>query len=158
MAILAVGPIEADIDTPAPVPLLLAIVVKRELAGPAVVSLPGRIGALKDEVGSALIAHDKDDVALKFFAFGGELAEIHTARPVGRNHQCCAWFPLAFAQPFRANRRIRLNGASVRAKVEHVASARAGVIAHSVNIDCESRCGIGADMEGNLFAGAQAGA
>ena len=50
LAVLAVGPVEAGLYVRAPVPLFLAIVVKRELARPTVIGVPGRVGDLEEEV------------------------------------------------------------------------------------------------------------
>src|SRR5207245_10443405 len=96
LRVFSVGPVKADVDTAAPIPLLLAVIVEGELAGPAVIRLPGGVGALKDQIGAAIIADDEDEVALKLFTFSGEFAEIDPARPVRRNHQLCARFPLTF--------------------------------------------------------------
>ena len=87
LAVLAVGPVEARLDVRAPVPLLLAVVVERELAGPAVVGVPGGVGALEQEVGPAVVADDEDDVALQPLALGRELAEVDAAGPVVGDRQ-----------------------------------------------------------------------
>ena len=87
LAVLAVGPIEAHRDVVTPVPDVLAVVVQRELVRPAVVGLPGRVGALEQEVGAAVVAHDEDHVALPAFPFGGELADIDAAQPGCGNFQ-----------------------------------------------------------------------
>src|SRR5437867_10711113 len=61
LAVFSVRPVEADRYVVAPVPRVLTVVVKRVVVGPAIVSLPGVVGALVDEVGFAIVAHDEDD-------------------------------------------------------------------------------------------------
>src|ERR1043165_8668619 len=65
LAILPVGAVVADVDATTPVPLLVAVVVKRELARPAIVGLPGVVRTLEQKISLALIAHDEDQVALQ---------------------------------------------------------------------------------------------
>src|SRR5262245_57555462 len=60
LTILAVRPVETGLDVRSPVPLLVPIVVKGKLARPPVVSIPRRVGNLKQEIGLALVAHDED--------------------------------------------------------------------------------------------------
>src|SRR5207245_1401973 len=84
LAILAVGTIKTDVHARPPIPFFLAIVVKGELAGPAVVSLPGGVGALKNEIGLSVIANDKDEIALQPFPFCGQLAHVNPTEPIAR--------------------------------------------------------------------------
>src|SRR6185369_7949924 len=59
LAVLAVRPVAAHLDAATPIPLLPAVVVERELRWPAVVSLPGVIAALENEIGLAVVTHDE---------------------------------------------------------------------------------------------------
>src|SRR5205807_9118720 len=85
LTILSVGTVEADLNVRPPVPLVLAVVVERELARPAIVRLPRRVRTLENEIGRAIVADDEDEVALQSIALGGEFAEVNAARPVLRN-------------------------------------------------------------------------
>src|SRR6266545_4705539 len=58
LAVSTVRSIEADLNVRSPIPLICAVVVKRELARPAIVRLPGGVGTLENEVGRAIVAHD----------------------------------------------------------------------------------------------------
>ena len=109
LAILAVGPVEARLDVRAPVPHLLAVVVERILAGPAVVSVPGGVGDLEEKVGLAIVADDEDDVALELLALGRQLAEVDAAGPIGGDRDRRARGPRAFAQPLGADGRVGLD-------------------------------------------------
>src|SRR5829696_3010294 len=64
LAVLPVRAIEPDFHITAPIPLLYAIIVEGKLRRPAVVSLPSVVTALENKVGLAVIADNKDDVAL----------------------------------------------------------------------------------------------
>src|SRR6185436_6736125 len=68
LTIFSVGPIETDLHVWAPIPMVLAIVVERELVRPAIVSLPRRVRALEKKIRAAIIAHDENHVALQPFA------------------------------------------------------------------------------------------
>src|SRR5439155_6502578 len=62
LAVLPIRTVEADLNVRPPIPLSLAVVVERELARPAIVSLPGRVRALEDEISRAIVPDDEDDV------------------------------------------------------------------------------------------------
>src|SRR5205085_11715312 len=76
LAVFAIGSVKANGDIRSPVPLILAVIIESELAGPTIVGLPGGVRTLKEEVGRAIIADDKDKVALPPFALGSQFAEI----------------------------------------------------------------------------------
>src|SRR5688572_14695944 len=93
-----------------------AVIVEREIVGPAVVGGPGGVAALKQKIAAPIIAHNKNNIALELFAYGGELSKVHSAQPVFRDVQRDCWFPLALAHAFLANRRIGLRLSLVGAK------------------------------------------
>ena len=62
LRLAAVGAVEADVGPGALV--ALGVGVDRVVVGPAVVGLPGVVGALEEDVGRAVVADDEDDVAL----------------------------------------------------------------------------------------------
>src|SRR5207302_5444507 len=134
LAILAIGAVKTYVHARTPIPLVLAIVIEGKLIRPAIVSLPGCVRTLEDEVGWAFIAHDKNEIALQALALRGEFAEIDAADPIAWNFKGGAWLPLAFAQPVRANQRIGLHFSRKRPETEHVASACAAVITHAIEI------------------------
>src|SRR5207244_3691308 len=90
LAIFSVRTVEADVHVGAAIPLVLAVVVEGELIWPAIVSLPGRVRALENEVSSAVIANDEDYIALQSLAFRGEFAEIDAAGPIVWNRDVSA--------------------------------------------------------------------
>ena len=157
LAILAVRTIEADLHVAAPPPLMLAVVIKGELAGPAVVGLPGVIRTLKNEVGAAVIAHNEDDVALQTFAFRRELAKIDAAGPVRRNLQRGARLPLAIAHALGADGWVGLHCARERPERREVTSSGPAVEAHAIHVDGERGRRIGADEELDAIARSRAG-
>src|SRR5205823_4097824 len=108
-------------------------VVERELAGPSVVSVPGGVGDLEQEVSLAVVADDEDDVALKPLALGGELPQVDAADPVGGDHDRCAGLPGALAQPLGPDRRIGLDLAPDRPELVHEPAAVALVITQPVD-------------------------
>src|SRR5437588_6269422 len=145
LAILAVGPVPAHAHVRSPVPNLLAVVVKRPLAGPAVVCRPGGIAALEEKVTGAVIADNKDDVALQLFTLRGELADVDAARPILRDRKAHARLPLAFAQALHADGRIRLRFTFERAQMQYVPAALALIVTEAVQIDHKRRRRVGAD-------------
>ena len=62
LGLAAVGAVEADVGPGALV--ALGVGVDRVVVRPAVVGLPGVVGALEEDVGRAVVADDEDDVAL----------------------------------------------------------------------------------------------
>src|SRR5262249_22313072 len=129
----------ADLDSTAPVPLLLAVVIKRELVGPAVVRLPGGVGTLEDKISRTIIADDEDHIALEPVAQGRQFSQINAADPIARNCDRCAGLPCTIAQAPFADGRIGLNAPLERPKVEHVPATSSAVKAHSINIELETR-------------------
>jgi len=152
LAVLAIRPVEAHAHAAAPVPLVLAVVVERELGGPAVVGLPGVVGALEQVARLALIADDEDDVALEAFLELGELGHVDAADPILRDQQLGARLPLAEAFAFRTDLRIGLDATFERAHVAHESPGLPAVETHSVNVDGEVRRWVGADVEGQVLA------
>ena len=65
LAIFAIWSAKADLDAAAPVPFVLAVVIERELIGPAIVGLPRIVAALKDVVRPAIVADDENHIALQ---------------------------------------------------------------------------------------------
>src|SRR5262249_9132436 len=108
LTILAVGPIPAHAHARSPVPDFLTIIVKRPLAGPAVVRRPGSVAALEKEIASAVVSDGEYDVALDSFFLGGQLAKVNAAGPFLRNNHFDGRLPAALTQPFLAHLRIRL--------------------------------------------------
>ena len=152
LAVLAIGPVEAHAHTAAPVPLVLAVVIQRELGGPAVVGLPGIVGALEQVARLALIADDEDDVALEAFLELGEFGHVDAADPILREKQLGTGLPLAEAFAFRTDLRIGLDATFERAHVAHESPGLPAVKTHSVDVDGEVRRRIGADVEGQVLA------
>src|SRR5205823_415320 len=136
---------------------LFAVVVQRPLARPAVVSGPGGVAALKEEVASPVVANDKDDVALQLVAFGRQFAEINAAGPILGDDQAGGRFPVALAQPFSADCWVRLASALERANPEQVAAALALVVTEPVEIQDKGRRRIGTDHDIQGVAGPEAG-
>src|SRR5438876_11046453 len=62
LAILSVRAIETYLNIGSPVPLFLAVVVKRVVVRPPVVSCPGRVGSLEQEIRPTVIAYDENNV------------------------------------------------------------------------------------------------
>ena len=116
---------------------------------PAVVSGPGQITALKEQVAGAVITHDEDDVALNAFLFRGELAEIDTAEPILRNLKFDGRLPVALAEIVFADRRIWLGFAFEGFKGAHETPAVTVVITRPEDLQLEGRNWIGAhhDLE-----------
>src|ERR1043166_154051 len=158
LTVLAIRAVEADRDLWPPIPWIIAIVVQGELAGPAIISLPGRVRTLKDQARIPVVAHDENNVALPAFALGGELSEINPAQPIGRNRQPRAGLPVTIAHPLLTDGRVRLGHSLEWAKRQLVVSAFAAVVAHAVDVDCERRWRIGAHVKADALARANAGA
>src|SRR5205823_2306270 len=77
--------------------------------------------------------------------------------PVVWNFQRGAGLPGAIAHPLRSDGRVRLNCSFKRAKPEHTPCSIAAIKAHPVNLEREWRRWIGADVEADALAGADAG-
>ena len=157
LAVLAVGPVESHAHTASPVPLALSIVIERGLRGPAVVGLPGVVRALEQVARLALVADDEDDVALNALREFGELGQVDAADPLLGDQELGAGFPLAETFALRTDLRIGLHASFERAHVAHESPGLPAVEAHPVNIDGEVRHRIGADVEGEVLARANAG-
>ena len=122
LRLAAVGPVEADVG-PGPLPSP-RMGVEREVVRPAVVGLPGIVGALEQDVGRAIVADDEDDVALPVrlgvpFDDRREPPEIDAAEPVGGNRQTDGRLPPALVQVLGAGRGDRLGLALERAERRH---------------------------------------
>ena len=97
--------------------------VDRVVARPAVVGLPGVVGALEQDVGRAVVADDEDDVALPVGLDVGvderrQPAEVDAAGPVVGNRQRGRRLPPALVQVLRRRGRdaaavLPSNGPSV---------------------------------------------
>ena len=148
--------IEADIHVRSPVPNFFTIIIERKLAWPAIVSLPGRVGALEQKIRASVIAHDEDHVALPAFHFSSEFAEINSAQPVLGDFERGARLPPTFAQTVLCLRRVRLHPAFERSKAQDVSAARAAIKPHAIQVDSERRGGTCADMKANPFTGTEA--
>ena len=157
LAVLAIRPVEAHPHTTAPVPLVLAVVVERELGGPAVVGLPGVVGALEQVARLALIADNEDDVALDALLELGELGHVDAADPILGDQQLGTRLPLAEAIPLRSHLGVGLGATFERAHVTHESTGLPAVKAHAVDVDGEVRRRIGADVEGQVLARTDAG-
>ena len=157
LAVLAIRPVEAHAHAAAPVPLVFAVVVERKLRRPAVVGLPGVVGALEQVARLALIADDEDDVALDALLELGELGHVDAADPILRDQQLGTRLPLAEAIPLRPDLGIGLDATFERAHVAHESTGLPAVETHAVDVDGEVRRRIGADVEGQVLARANAG-
>lgn len=78
-------------------PVLCVSCVGCEINGPAVVGTPCQLTALKEQVAGAVVANNKDDVALQPAGRGCQLAEINATEPVFGYVEFNGWIPLAFA-------------------------------------------------------------
>src|SRR3990172_9063789 len=72
LAVFAVRAIETDLYASSPIPLVLAVVVKGKLIGPAVIGLPSEVADLKDKIRPSIVADDERHVALPTVALGGQ--------------------------------------------------------------------------------------
>ena len=157
LAVFAVRAIETDQHVAPPIPLAVTIVVERELIGPAIVGLPGVIAALEQKIGLPIVAHDEDHVALQTAVQGGQLAEIDTAQPIGRNRQLGRRLPLAVAQPFRADLGLRLGSAGKLAQLLDQPPAVTAVVTGAKNVERKFRRRVGADEKLDRVASLRAG-
>jgi len=156
LRILAVRPVKAHLG--ADRMRAARIGVERVVVGPLVVGLPGVVAALEKEVGRAVIADDKDAIALpvrlhRTVWHGGEAGEINAAGPGGGHLERERWLPLAFAQAVLTDGWIRLFRAAQRAFGLHQPRAAHAVVAGPENLHDEPRVGAGADHEVESITG-----
>ena len=162
LAVLRVGPVEAAPHVGSPVVVAVggvreAVVVQRVAARPLVVGVPGKIAHLEQEIRRPLVLDYEDHVALDRIVDQGQLPEVNTAGPGGGNGEPGAWLPGALAHPLHAHHGHRLRFAGEGTQTEHVASARAGIIAGPVDVDGELGRGVGADEKIECLARVRAG-
>ena len=137
LAIFSVRPVEADIHTRSPIPLVFPVVIESKLIRPTIVRLPGCVGTLKNEIRAPVVAHDENHVALELLAFGGEFAKVNAAHPVARDFESGARFPLTVAQTIFSNGRVGLSVALEWPKSCDVPPTGAAVVTHAINIQRE---------------------
>jgi hypothetical protein len=65
LTILPIRTLKAHLNSPAPVPMVGTVVVKRKLSRPAVIGLPCKITALKNQTGFASIPDHKHNITLR---------------------------------------------------------------------------------------------
>src|SRR5262249_46942677 len=127
------------------------VVVEGMRLRPLVVGLPGIGGTLKENVRGAIVADNKNAVALIAVLRSGEFRKIHAAWPVLRHFQTDARFPRTFAQSLLTNLRSHLQLAVERPERLHEPRSSAAVVAHAVDINRERACRIGADAKIDLL-------
>ena len=105
----AVGPIETHCSagyTGAGIPLMVCI--NREIGWPAVVSRPGQVTALKEQIAGAIIADDENNVALNSAGLFRQFPQLDAAQPIFGNLKFYRGLPIAFAQVVFTDGRVRL--------------------------------------------------
>src|SRR5882762_4005081 len=101
LRVLAIGPVETGCDVRSPG--MPRVGIHRIIVGPAIVSLPRVVAALKENVRAARIPHDEDDitlpgVSLRVLRQPRETAEINATWPFRWNLDLRSRFPTAFPQ------------------------------------------------------------
>ena len=161
LRLAAIGPVEADVG---PGPLVaLGMGVERVVVRPAVVGLPGVVGALEEDVGRAIVADDEDDVALPVglvVAVGErrEPSQVDAAGPVAAESSAgVARLPPALVQVLGAGRRGPA-GPCPRSGPSFFIEPRtaAAVIAHAEDLDPEPPRRVGRDHDVDRLAGLDA--
>ena len=140
---------------------IVVVVVERILVGgPAVVGQPGHVTALKKQLAGTVIPHRENDVALHAPFFLAEFAQVDAAQPIPGNLKLHRRFPLAFAQAALADRRIGLGLALQRIESLHEPSSGSAVITGTEDLQIKRRNRIRAhhDLEGLAGAHARGGA
>jgi hypothetical protein len=151
LRLAAVGAVEADVR---PRPLrALRVGVDRVMTGPAVVGLPGVVGALDEHVRGAVVRDHEHDIALpvgralRVLGPGGEPAQVDAARPVGRDGQARGGLPSALVEVLRAGLRHGLGLALEGAQALHEPGARPAVVPHAEDLDLEPPRRVGRDHQ-----------
>src|SRR5262249_7376261 len=139
------------------VPSVAAKVIERPPGGPAVVRLPGEVGALKDEVGLTAVSNDEHNVGFSFRVERSQLPEIDPADPILRDRKCDGRSPVALDESVRAVRGSWWWLACERSFAEHEASAFAAVVAKTIEVDLKLRSRVSADVDRESFARLDAG-
>ena len=141
LGLAAVGPVEADVG---PGPLTaLGMGVEGIVVRPAVVGLPGVVGALEQDVGRAIVADDEDDVALPVglgvvVGDGREPAQVDAAGPVAGDRQRRGRLPPALVAGSWG--RASGSGCALPSNGPSSSTSRApaaAVIAHAEDLDPE---------------------
>jgi hypothetical protein len=142
LRLASIGPVKAHVgpgalDSP-------RVGVNREMIWPAVIGLPGVVGALEEDVCGPFVTNDEDDVALPVRLFllineRREPSDINAARPVLRNSEACAGFPEAFVDVFDTGFRNGLCFALKGSKRLDESRPSPAVIAQAENLDATGR-------------------
>ncbi len=156
LAVTGVGPVEAHLDIATPPPLMFAVVVEGELGGPPVIGLPGVVAALEQEIDGPVIAHDEDDIAFKPGSAGAEASEMNAADGVAGDGPGMGDGPLAVADPFVADGWGGMGAARKIGEGGDATGTVALIEAEAEDLEVEGFGGIGADVEIDALAGADA--